>query len=146
MDKSITKHVIYTARQGQLCIGSRMAKYGITAAEEPFFMAVQKHDGATQEVLTSLVGVDKAATTRAISSLEKKGYLTRRQDEKDRRQNHIYATARAMNIKTEVQDELMRLNDEIMNGISEEEQIILYQALLKMEKNLEAIKRKERKE
>lgn len=146
MDKSITKHVIYTARQGQLCIGSRMAKYGITAAEEPFFMAVQKHDGATQEVLTSLVGVDKAATTRAISSLEKKGYLTRRQDEKDRRQNHIYATARAMNIKTEVQDELMRLNDEIMNGISEEEQIILYQALLKMEKNLEAIKRKEREE
>lgn len=146
MDKSITKHVIYTARQGQLCIGSRMAKYGITAAEEPFFMAVQKHNGATQEVLTSLVGVDKAATTRAISSLEKKGYLTRRQDEKDRRQNHIYATARATNIKTAVQEELMRLNDEIMNGISEEEQIILYQALLKMEKNLEAIKREEREE
>lgn len=146
MDKSITKQVIYTARQGQICIGSRMGKYGITAAEEPFFMAIQKHEGATQEVLTSLVGVDKAATTRAICSLERKGYLTRQQDEKDRRQNRIYATEKALNIGTEVRQELMRLNDEIMNGISEEDQIVMYRALLKMKENLEAIKRKERSE
>lgn len=142
MDKSITRQVIYTARQGQICIGSRMEKYEITAAEEPFFMAIQHHRGATQEVLTSLVGVDKAATTRAICSLEKKGYLTRRQDEKDRRQNRIYATEKALNIGTEVQEELIRLNNEIMNGISEQDQTVMYQALLKMEENLEAIKRK----
>lgn len=146
MDKSITRQVIYAARQGQLCIGSRMKKYGITAAEEPFFMAIQHHVGATQEVLTALAGVDKAATARAIGSLEKKGYLTRHQDEKDRRQNRIYATEKALSIGSEVQEELLHLNDEILEGISEDEQNILYRALLKMEENLSNIRRKERDE
>lgn len=146
MKNSITKQVIYMARQCQLCIGSRMAKYGITAAEEPFFMAIQRHKGATQDKLTSLVGVDKAATTRALSSLEKKGYLTRHQDEKDRRQNRIYATDKALEIGTEVLEELMCLNDEILNGISEENQVILYHALLQMEQNLKIIKKRERSE
>lgn len=146
MDKSITKQLIYTARIAQLCIGSRMAKYGITAAEEPFFMAIQKHEGATQELLTSLVGVDKAATTRAISSLERKGYLTRQQDDRDRRKNRIYATDKTLDNGAEVLEGLLGLNAEILEGIPEEDQIILYQTLLKMGENLEAIRRKERSE
>lgn len=146
MDKSITKQVIYTARQSQLCIGSRMEKYGITAAEEPFFMAIQKHQGATQEELTLLVGVDKAATTRALSSLERKGYLMRQQDERDRRQNRIYATEKALRLGAEVREALMCLNDEVLHGIPEEIQVMLYQALLQMEDNLKMIKKRERSE
>lgn len=146
MGISITKQVIYTARQSQLCVGSRMEKYGITAAEEPFFMAVQSHEGATQEVLTSLVGVDKAATTRAIDSLEKKGYVVRQKDEKDRRQKRIYATEKASAIAQAVREELLHLNDEILNGISEEDQMIFYRTLLKMQENLKIIRREERSE
>lgn len=141
MDTSITRQVIFTARQSQLCIGSRMEKYGITAAEEPFFMAIQSHAGAAQETLTSLVGVDKAATTRAISSLERKGYLIRHQDEEDRRQKRIYATEKALSIGMEVHRELLHLNDEIMSGIPKEQQRIVYDALLKMEENLKRIKK-----
>lgn len=144
MDQSITKQIIYTARQSQLCIGSRMEKYGITAAEEPFFMAIQKHRGATQETLTLLVGVDKAATARALSSLEKKGYLTRQQDEQDHRKNRVYATQKALALGEEVRGALLHLNEEVMNGISEEEQNRMYQILLKMEENLK--KMRERKE
>lgn len=144
MDKSITKQLIYIARRSQLCIGGRMEQYGITAAEEPFFMAVQKHAGATQEELTSLVGVDKAATTRVLSSLEKKGYLTRRRDEADRRQNRIYAAGKALEIGPQVQEELLALNGEILNGISQEDQAVLYRALLQMEENLKTIKKRKK--
>lgn len=146
MSDSITKQLIFTARQSQLCIGSRMGKYGITAAEEPFFMAIQRHEGASQETLTALVGVDKAATTRALCSLEKKGYLTRRQDENDHRQKRIYATKKARAIAAEVQEELLRLNAEILRGISREEQELLHHAFLKMEENLRMIKNGERSE
>lgn len=146
MDESITKHVIYTARLSQLSIGSRLERYGITAAEEPFFMAIQIHSGANQEELTALVGVDKAATTRAIGSLERKGYLVREQDERDRRQKRIYATDKALYIGDEVHSELLRLNAEILKGISMEEQTILCRALFKMEENLRNIKKEERSE
>lgn len=140
MKNSITKQMIYTARQSQLCIGSRMEKYGITAAEEPFFMAVRHHSGASQDELTSLVGVDKAATTRALCSLERKGYVIRCQDEKDRRQKRIFASEKALEIGAAVHGDLLQLNDEILRGIPEEEQRVLYLALKKMQENLKRIR------
>lgn len=140
MKNSITKRVIYVARKSQLCIGSRLEKYGITAAEEPFFMAIQYHEGATQEELTALVGVDKAATTRAVRSLEEKGFLTRKQDEKDRRQYRVYATKKALDIGETVHEELLGLNEELLRGISSEEQKILQRALQQMETNLKSMK------
>lgn len=136
MNKSITKQMIYAARLSQLCIGSCLEKYGITAAEEPFFMAVQAHAGADQETLTSLVGVDKAATTRAVCSLEKKGFLTRRQDERDRRQKRIYPTEKSTRIYSDVLKELLRLNEAVLDGIPDTDRETVYRALLKMGENL----------
>lgn len=140
MNDSITKQVIFAARKAQLCVGSRLAQFGITAAEEPFFMAIQYHWGATQEELTALIGVDKAATARALRSLENKGFLTREQDKADHRQNRIYPTSAVFEIGPQVQEALLRLNGEIMDGLSEEEQSLLRRALSVMDKNLMRIK------
>lgn len=142
MEESITKQLIYVARKAQLYIGHCLAPYEITAAEEPFFMAVIHHKGATQEELTAMVGVDKAATTRAIHSLESKGYLIRQQDVKDRRQNRVFATELAEEIADKVQRELLRLNHEIMKGIPKQDLRILSAGLALMEKNLAAIREK----
>ena len=140
MKISITKQIICIARQSQLCIGDRLSPFGITAAEEPFFMAIQRHENATQEELTAMVGVDKAATARAIRSLESKGFLVRKQDQKDRRQNRVCGTAAAHEIAEAVHGELLRLNGEIMKGLSEQEQAFLSKALTVMEKNLMTIR------
>lgn len=142
MNSSITKQVIFVARKMQLCIGIRLASFGITAAEEPFFMAVIHHKNSTQEELTAMVGVDKAATARAIRSLESKGFLTRQQDEKDRRQNRVCATNIAYAIAETVHEELFQLNREILEGLSEQNQLVLSDALDIMEKNLKIIKEK----
>lgn len=40
--------------------------------EEPYFMVLAQNDGLTQDELTKIVKVDKAATARRIRSLEKK--------------------------------------------------------------------------
>lgn len=146
MSESITKHLMIAARHSQLCIGSRLKKYGITAAEEPFFMAALHHSGAIQEELTGLVGVDKAATTRAIISLEEKGYLMRQRDEKDRRQKRIYPTEKALHLEERVHGELLAINEELLSGISGEERRLMLRLLLKMEENLRKIKEKERGE
>ena len=47
-------------------------------------MALTKQDGLTQDELTKLVKVDKAATARMVKSLEQKGYITRETDLKIR--------------------------------------------------------------
>ena len=140
MEGSVTKRIIFMARRTQLCIGERLSKLGITAAEEPFFMAIQRNAGATQEELTALVGVDKAATARAIRSLENKGYLVRKQDDKDRRQNRVYPTAAVLGIGDSLHQELLRLNDELVSGLSEEQLQVLSEALSVIEDNLRAMR------
>lgn len=142
MDGVITKQLIFVARKAQLCIAYCLAPFGITAAEEPFFMAAMYHRGSTQEELTAMIGVDKAATARAIRSLESKGYLTRQQDPMDRRQNRVFATELAHKIAADVQKELLRLNQEILKGLPEQDLSILSNGLYLMEKNLAAIRGK----
>lgn len=140
MEGSITKRMIFAARKMQLCIGERLSKFEITAAEEPFFMAIQRYEGATQEDLTALVGVDKAVTTRAIRSLESKGYLIRKRDDQDRRQNRVYPTEAVFRIGDSLHHELLCLNHELVKGLSQEQLRVLSEALSVIEDNLSAIR------
>lgn len=140
MEGSITKRIFFMARRMQLCIGERLSKFQITAAEEPFFMAIQHNAGATQEDLTAFVGVDKAATARAIRSLESKGYLVRKQDETDRRQNRVYPTDAVWKIGDALHNELLCLNAELVKGLSEEQMQVLSEALFVIEENLNGMK------
>ena len=86
------------ARKCQIAVGNALHQYNLTAAEEPFLMAILNHEGFSQEELTVYVGVDKAATARAVRSLEEKGYLTRVQDPRDKRQNRVYPTDKAREV------------------------------------------------
>lgn len=140
MEGSITKRIIFLARKMQLCIGERLSKFEITATEEPFFMAIQQNEGATQEDLTALVGVDKAVTTRAIRSLENKGYLIRKQDDNDRRQNRVYPTDAVFGIGDSLHKELLCLNNELLKGLSKTQLQILSEALSVIEDNLSKLR------
>ena len=117
MDRFL-RDLLHVSRKAQTCVGSVVRKYLITIAEEPFFMAIQSHDGATQEELTALVGVDKAMTTRVIHSLGHKGLVKRVQDKNDKRQNRIYKSEKADEISESVRNDLLRLNQSFTEGIS----------------------------
>lgn len=135
MDKSITRMITLLARKSQGYIGCVLTKYNLTAAEQPFFMTLQHHEGITQEELTAFVCVDKAATTRAVKSLEEKGFLVRIQDKQDRRQNRIYPTDAAKQIIDSVRKELLNFNNLLTQGIEPQSLDLVYTVLLKMEEN-----------
>lgn len=127
------------ARKSQSYIGSALGKYNLSAAEQPFFMALQRYEGATQEELTAIVCVDKAATARAVKSLEEKGYLIRVQDKQDRRQNRIYPSDTANRLADAVRSELLHFNDLLTQGIDPQDLDIIFAGLQKMEENFSNI-------
>ena len=135
MDR-FSRDLLHVSRKAQTCVGSVVRKYHITIAEEPFFMAIQSHDGATQEELTALVGVDKAMTTRVIHSLEHKGLVKRVQDEKDKRQNRIYKTEKADEISESVRNDLLRLNQSFTEGISRKDMESFMRTLAVLDANI----------
>ena len=135
MDR-FSRDLLHVSRKAQTCVGSVVRKYHITIAEEPFFMAIRSHDGATQEELTALVGVDKAMTTRVIHSLERKGLVKRVQDEKDKRQNRIYKTEKADEISESVRNDLLRLNQSFTEGISQKDMERFMRTLAVLDANI----------
>lgn len=136
MDKSIGRMITLLARKSQGYLSSALSKYNLTVMEQPFFMALQHYEGITQEELTVIACVDKSATTRAVKSLEEKGYLIRVQDKQDKRQNRIYPTMAAKQLGETVRNELLYFNDLLTQGIEPENIDLVYETLLKMEENL----------
>lgn len=118
--KELSRDLLRVSRMAQMCVGKAIKKYNITVAEEPFFMAIHFHNGATQEELTSLVGVDKAMTTRVLHSLEKKNLVKRVPDLQDKRQNKVYQTEKAAELNEDFVGELIQLNEIFIQGISNE--------------------------
>lgn len=129
------------ARKSQGCLSGVLDKYNLSVAELPFFMVLQNCGGITQEEITAMVCVDKAVTTRSVKSLEAKGYLIRVRDEKDKRQNRIYPTEAAKKLGEPVGRDLLYLDSLLTKGIEPENLTLIYESLLKMEKNLADILR-----
>ncbi len=137
MDKSIGRMITLLSRKCQSYLSRALSKYNLTAAEQPFFMALQNCEGITQDELTAMVCVDKSATARAVKSLEEKGFLIRVQDKNNRRQNRIYPTDKAKRISGSVKQELSHFNGLMIQGILPQTAEEVYMALLKMDENLE---------
>ena len=57
--------------------------------------------GQSQTELSERLSVDKAAIARTITRLERKGYICRQEDEKDRRINRLYPLEKASQVKEE---------------------------------------------
>lgn len=72
MEKSIGKLITYLSRCIQQELKNVVVPFDISVGEEPYYMALTKQDGLTQDELTKLVKVDKAATARMVKSLEQK--------------------------------------------------------------------------
>lgn len=136
MNKNIFQIIALLSRRSQIYLSNMLEKYDITAAEQPFFLEMNHQEGLTQEELTARVCVDKAATARALKSLEMKGYLVRLKDEKDKRQNRIYPTKKAKQLESAVRSEILCFNTQLTQGIDPQILDLIYNGLLKMEENI----------
>lgn len=136
MEKSISKLITFLARKSQTYLVMTLDKFNLTAAEQPILMALYHCEGISQEQLTALVGVDKAATARAVKSLEKKGMAIRMRDQQDRRQNRLYLTETAKRLCPSVKSALSAFNAQITEGIDEASLEIACRVLQKMDLTL----------
>lgn len=136
MPRSIAHLILSTARKSQMVMAGLVQPYGLTVAEQPFFMALLHCEGLTQEQLTARVSVDKSATARAVKSLEDKGLITRVQDEGDRRCNRLYPTDKARQLYPQVREALEGFNRRLVRDLNPREVSAVWTVLARMEAGL----------
>lgn len=135
--ESISRYINQLYRKGIAFLGKEYKEYGIGAGQYQFLVYLYIKDGLTHDELTEKIGVDKAATTRAIVKLEDVGYITKVQDENDKRKYYIYLTEYAKEKRQEILEISRKWEAELTSDLSEETLEQLYSVFRIMTKTTE---------
>lgn len=119
-------------RQAQVYINTTLKDFNITSAEYSFLLYLYRQDGATQDEMSSYLYIDKAATARAIKSLEQKGYIIRKKEHTDKRFNHVNLTNKARDYEEAIKQRIFYWSEFLTEDIDPETIKIVFSALEKM--------------
>lgn len=132
---TLEKLISLLFRYFQIYAAGEFEPYNIGKGQALFLFALYQQDGLTQEKLAASLNIDKSTTARAISKLEKAGYVMREKNKDDLRANRIFLTPRAKELKPRFQAILRRWTEILSAGMSEEEIAAVMGLLTRMFQN-----------
>jgi MarR family transcriptional regulator, organic hydroperoxide resistance regulator len=135
---SVGYQIRTTHRLLQRFLQLKIEPYGVTLGMWYFLRALWTEDGLTQRELSRRVGTMEPTTLSAILAMEKRGYVRRARNKKDRRKLHVYLTAKGRRIK----DDLIPLAKEVVatavQGLSARDVRQMLEGLAEIQKNIHA--------
>lgn len=106
---------------------------GIKNAYRALLFQLNDKDGGTQLSLAEKTGMKAPTISTTLRKMEKEGLIERVADEEDLRKTHVYLTEKGRKTANELISAIDKLNDGLLNGLSEDEKDTFI-------KNLENIK------
>lgn len=119
-------------RQLNLFFGHELSDVEITASELMYLSQLYNRDGLTQEEMAAVITVDKAATTRTIQGMEKKGLVRREAHEENYRAKRVYLTDKAKNAAPRIRELQKKWVDFITQDMTQKEAEVFAAQLKKM--------------
>jgi len=114
----------------------RTLPYGVTAGQWRFLRVLWREDGLTQRELSRRVGMREPTTVTALKSLEKSGFVRRKQSEDDRRKIHVFLTPAAKKLQGVLAPCVAEVNEIALRGLSPDEVATLRRLLQHVGRNL----------
>lgn len=115
-----------------------MKKAHISGHQMGYIICVCKQPGISQEGISSALGLDKGAVAKGVRPLIEAGYINRVQSEKDKRAYELYPTKKAKAIQSKAEKINVSLEQILTKGMTEKEQELFKQLLLKACNNVMA--------
>ena len=134
--ESIGKWISILYRQTQIYLNGQMKPYGLNYSEYISLVNLSpESDGNNQKHLSDILIIDGALTTRAMKSLEKKGFILREKSKNDKRANSVSLTKKGIEMQPVILRVLKDWTNIISNGMNEEEKEFIIQRLKSMANN-----------
>lgn len=80
-------------------LGARIADDGVTIGMWYFLRVLWEEDGLSQRELSRRIGMMEPTTVSAIDTMEKRGFVTRRVDQRDKRRRLVQLTPKGRKLK-----------------------------------------------
>lgn len=129
----ITKaQITKIAREVNKLAVKTLKKDGIGTSEFDLIHVVRKHNGITQAEICQILGTDKAAVAREVTSLIKRGYLTKKKNPADGRSSLVYPTEKAEELKISKRHVETAYYEYLLEALNDEEEEIFSMLLNKL--------------
>jgi len=134
--KDVWQHVHHMLRSARQIVNENLRPLNLSSAEGNILIHLfTEGEAMRQEQLVEQLDISKPAVSRALNSLETKGYVTRQQDPEDKRAHKVQLTDRAREIGPVVEQAYNHVYALAMQGITEEELEYFINLLSRMSEN-----------
>ena len=119
-------------------IAAKLRQEEVPLTPEQFLLIdlLWNHGSMSQQQLADMMQKDKNSVTQLADAVERKGFIIRQQNSKDRRSNTLVLTEKALKLRDEAKKKGISILDEMLDGISESELRSLLSTLHKLNENM----------
>ncbi len=136
MDKEpLIKWISIIYRYSLMYANKNLKGFDITGGELSFFIVIVDKSGITQEELSNYLKVNKSTTAKAVKSLEKKGYVIKKIQDKDRRSHNLFPTQRAVELRKQMKKLAFSWDDVLLDNMDENGKKKIYEIVKVMAEN-----------
>ena len=123
LSKEIAVELNLTGCKLKQYIAAMLRIKGVPLTPEQFMLIdlLWNQGSMTQQQLADQMQKDKNSVTKLVDAIEKKGFVVREQNLKDRRANTLVLTEKALQLRDGAKRKGISILDNILEGISEEE-------------------------
>ena len=114
----------------------RLAPLGVTYGQFQYLQSLWDEDGLTQTELTRRVGLEIAASTAILDSLEARKLIRRERNPTDRRKLHVYLTPAGAALKDALMACAAATNMTARRGITNAEILAMYDVVARIRANM----------
>ena len=120
--RDIWLHAHHLLRSARQIVNNNLRPLNLSSAEGNILLhLLTQGKELRQEDLVAQLDISKPAVSRALNSLEKKGFVTREPDPGDRRAHRVRLTDRALEISPAVEQAYNEMYALAVQGISQDE-------------------------
>ncbi len=112
--------------------------YDLSGAQWKMIAALAITDGLSQKELADFLSLDSSTLVPVIDKLEQNGFVTRKPDPKDRRNNRIFITKKSESIIDSIVEAILKLRKVVYKDISTRDIETTKKVLQKMTENAES--------
>ncbi|MGN6459789.1 MAG: MarR family winged helix-turn-helix transcriptional regulator [Pseudolabrys sp.] len=132
LDDSVGFMITITDRRMKPLLKKCLAIEGVTYGMWFFLRVLFEEDGLTQRELSHRVGMMQPTTVAALRAMENSGFVTIKEDKKDKRRMRIFLTEDGRKVGARILPMLHQLNDFALKDVTAEEFQVLRRVLRKV--------------
>lgn len=114
----------------------KLREYDLTFGEQIILMFISAHENVNQDTISKAFKIDKGMVAKTLNKLEQKGYIMRKQNPDNKRENIISLTQQGTDILIHMSTVLKEWNDILYEGMSKEDIAYVTKLIEKMAENV----------